>query len=198
MYFSNKDLTLIGIVGAVGLGLGFLIGMPTRAVTGMPFLGSWLAGPPRVLLTLIALSRIKKVGVATFIELIYALASFLKPGGFPFSFFAPLIGGLLTDLTFWCIKGKDFQLNLAQGAILGGILNFSKPISAFLFFIILGLPAKKMIQRHPLPVVGLLAGSLVLGSLAGLLGAKFGKELRHIGLLAYSPPPNTLPSPEER
>lgn len=93
MYFNNRDLTLIGIVGAVGLGLGFLIGMPTRAVTGIPFLGSWLAGPPRVLLTLIALSRIRKVGVATFIELIYALASFLKPGGSLFPFSLPLSGG---------------------------------------------------------------------------------------------------------
>ena len=197
MYFNNRDLTLIGIVGAVGLGLGFLIGMPIRAVTGIPFLGSWLAGPPRVLLTLIALSRIRKVGVATFIELIYALASFLKPGGFPFSFFAPLIGGLLTDFAFWCIKGKDFQLNLAQGALLGGILNFSKPISALLFFMVLGLPAKKMIQRHPLPVVGLLAGSLLLGSLAGMLGSKFGKELRRIGLLAC-PYPNHFPSTEKK
>ena len=186
MYFHNKDLTLIGIVGAVGLGLGFLIGMPTRAISGIPFLGSWLAGPPRVILTLIALSRIKKVGAATFIELIYALASFLRPGGFPFSFFAPLIGGVLTDVTFWCMKRKDFQFNLAQGAILGGILNFSKPVSSLLFFLILGLPAKKMIMRHPLPVAGLLAGSLLLGSLAGMLGAKFGKELHRIGLLGLS------------
>ncbi|MGA1867869.1 MAG: hypothetical protein ACMUJM_04905 [bacterium] len=183
MYFTNKDLTLIGIVSAVGLGLGFLIGMPTRALTGMPFIGSLLAGPPRVLLTLIALCRIKKVGVVTFIELIYALTSFLKPGGFPFAFFSPLIGGVVTDLAFWCIKGNNFQLNLGQGALLGGILNLSKPISTLIFFMVLGLPAKKMILRHPLLVSGLLSGSLMLGSLAGLLGAKIGKELRSIGLL---------------
>lgn len=183
IYFTNNDLTLIGIISALGLGLGFIIGMPTRAITGMPFIGSLLAGPPRVLLTLIAISRIKKVGVATFIELIYALFSFFKPGSFPFAFFSPLIGGVLTDFIFWCIKGKNFQLNITQGAILGGILNFTKPISALLFFLILGLPAKRIILKHPFVVAGLLAGSLVLGALAGMLGAKLSKELKSIGLI---------------
>jgi hypothetical protein len=184
MYFTNKDLTLMGIISALGLGLGFLVGMPTRAITGVPFLGSWIAGPLRVLLTLIALARIKKVGCVTCIESIYSLASFLKPGGFPLAFFAPLIGGVLTDLVFWLIKGKEFQLGLGQAAILGGILNFSKPVSAFAFMLILGLPGQRMIQHHPLPMAGLLIGSLVLGILAGAFGAKLAEELRRIGLLA--------------
>ncbi len=184
MYFTNRDLTLIGIVSAMGLGLGFLIGMPTRAITGMPFLGSWLAGPPRVLLTLIAIYRIRKVGTATFIELIYALTSFLKPGGFPFSFFAPLIGGILTDTVYWIIKGRGSQLGFVQGAVLGGVLNFSKPVSAFLFFIVLGLPAKKIILQHPRVTAALLIGSLVLGALAGIIGSKLGRELQRLGLLS--------------
>lgn len=90
---------------------------------------------------------------------------------------------MLTDVIFWCIKGKKFQLNITKGALLGGILNFSKPISALLFFLILGLPAKRMIIRHSYIVVGLLAGSTVLGALAGMLGAKLSEELKGIGLL---------------
>ena|GEM_PF-3255898 len=183
MYFTNKDLTLMGIISALGLGLGFVVGMPTRAIIGLPFLGSWIAGPLRVLLTLIALARIKKVGCVTCIESIYSLASFFKPGGFPLAFFAPLIGGLLTDLAFWVIKGKEFQLRLGKAAVLGGILNLSKPLSAFMFMLVLGLPGQRMIKLYPLPMAGLLVGSLVLGILAGALGAKIAEELSRIGLL---------------
>lgn len=182
-YFTNRDLTLIGIIAAIGLGFGFLLGMPVRAFTGIPFLGSWLAGPPRVLLTLLALSRIKKVGVATFIEGIYALAAFLKPGGFPTAIFCPLIGGVLTDICFWLMKKGDGPISLFQGGILGGILNGSKPFSALLFFMLLGLPARRIISRHPFIAGSLLLGSILLGILASALGAKIGKELHRIGLL---------------
>ncbi|MBN2372625.1 hypothetical protein JXL19_02400 [bacterium] len=185
MYFSNRDLTFIGIVGAVGLALSYLLGMTTRAISGMPFLGSLIAGGPKAFLIIVALCKTKKAGTVTFVEAILAITAFFRPGSFPFALISPLVGGIITDFAFWLMtKQKRDDLGFGQGAILGGLLNGLKPVSTLLLLIILGLPGKMIVQRRPVLFAVILTASFGIGALFGFIGVKITRELKAIGLLA--------------
>lgn len=165
--FNTKELTFIGLMGALMFILSFLFGSVLNIATGNPAASGFITQFIQGIILAIALLTVKKFGTATYMWLIYGILAVPTNmfGGLPgmYKVLVTLILGIIMDLGMFWTKYTKKSLILSGGMAYAFLIPLM-----ILFYQILNVPGAELVLKYWHIMFIIFFGEFVFGVWIGL------------------------------